>query len=99
MQQFAASYTRANQIRSGARLSGNLAARPGILGGALNVPFGLSDPHLADEVYGEWAYLQFQRLRDAVGICRISRVRSIPLARTETWIGVGASLSVSTPKD
>jgi hypothetical protein len=95
-------HTRANQIRSGVQLSGNLAARLAILGDALNVPFGLRDPHLADEVYGEWEHAFSSTVSGTLWASVAfpgAGLRSIPLARPESWVGIGASLSVSTSKD
>jgi hypothetical protein len=95
-------HTRANQIRSGAQLGGNRPARPGILGDALNVPFGLTDPHLADEVYGEWKHTFNSAVSGTLWASVAfpgAGLRSIPLAQTGTWVGIGASLTFSTSKE
>ena len=69
-------HTRANVFQSGIQLGNELAARLGVLDGALNVPIGLRDPHLADEIYGDWTHTFDPTVsRDALGIRRISRGR------------------------
>jgi hypothetical protein len=88
-------HTRANELQGGIQF-GPLA-RVGVLNNALNVGI-IKDPHLADEIYGDWTHTFDSKLSGTLWASIAfpgAGLRSIPFAHTETWVGIGGSLSLS----
>jgi hypothetical protein len=91
-------HTRVNELDGGLQLGRQVAIRQGALGGALRIPGGLRDANLADEIYADWTHTFSPTVSTTLWMSVAfpgAGLRSIPDARTETWFGVGGSLSVS----
>jgi Alginate export len=92
-------HTRANELVG--VVLGPITTVP-ILGVGLNLAVSLSDPNLADEYYWDWKH-RFKPNVEGTLWASVTfpgaGLRSLPLARTEPWMGVGVTLSMWIPND
>lgn len=90
-------HTRANELLSGAQLGPLI--RFGSLSNSLTIPT-LSDPHLADEIYGEWNHNFKPNVTGTLWASITfpgAALRSIP--NVQTWASFGGTLTMYIPKD
>ena len=65
--------------------------------GGLVLVNGVADPHLADEIYGEWTHVFSPNVTGALFASVARRgagIRELPGIEEETWIGAGALVTV-----
>lgn len=89
-------HSRANELFS--PLQFGQLARPMAVNGNLSIVTGVADPHLSDEIYGEWTRLWSSKLASALWASygRPGRgLRNLPGIQPENWFSAGAILSVT----
>ncbi len=65
--------------------------------GGLVLVNGVADPHLADEIYGEWAHVFTPNITGAVFATAAipgAGIRNLPGIQEETWLGAGVLITV-----
>jgi hypothetical protein len=72
------------------------ATRPVLTEGGLVIVNGVADPHLADEIYGEWVHVFSPNIVGALWGSSArpgAGIRELPGIEPETWLGAGALLT------
>jgi hypothetical protein len=73
------------------------ATRPVLTEGGLVLVNGVADPHLADEIYGEWAHVFTPNITGAAFATVAipgTGIRNLPGIQEETWLGAGVLITV-----